>query len=184
MANERRRRQVTGDEELLWRTAMRDAKPFRAQPPAPDPQSAEATPEPPPPVPVPRPNELPPPRSKASQFLALEHGRTPGVDKRTAERMRGGEMVIDGTIDLHGLCQDAAHLALLRFVAFSAEAGRRCVLVITGKGTREGSMGVLRAQVPRWLNEPSLRPHVLAFSYARPKHGAEGALYVLLKRRR
>ena len=36
MANERRRRQVTGEEELLWRTAMRDAKPFRAQPPAPE----------------------------------------------------------------------------------------------------------------------------------------------------
>ena len=54
-----------------------------------------------------------------------------------------------------------------------------CVLVITGKGR-----GVLREEVPRWLNEPGLRDAVLSFAYARPADGGEGALYVLLKRRR
>ena len=67
-------------------------------------------------------------------------------------------------------------------------AGKRCLLVITGKGmtTKQGvaKAGVLKENVPRWLNEPSLRRHVLAFAYARPEHGGEGALYVLLKRER
>ena len=54
---------------------------------------------------------------------------------------------------------------------------------ITGKGGREGT-GVIRAQVPRWLNEPRLRPLILAFEYAQPKDGGMGALYILLRRRR
>jgi DNA-nicking Smr family endonuclease len=40
----------------------------------------------------------------------------------------------------------------------------------------------LRANVPRWLNESPLRAHVLAFANARPRHGGEGALYVLIRR--
>jgi DNA-nicking Smr family endonuclease len=58
------------------------------------------------------------------------------------------------------------------------------VLVITGKGITASNSGVLKENVPRWLNEPSLRRHVLAFDYAEPQHGGEGALYVLLKRKK
>ena len=45
-------------------------------------------------------------------------------------------------------------------------------------------MGILRQVVPRWLNEAPLRPLVLAIHRAQQKDGGEGALYVLLKRRR
>ncbi len=62
--------------------------------------------------------------------------------------------------------------------------GKRMVLVITGKGITASKSGVLKESVPRWLNEPSLRRHVLAFDYAEPQHGGEGALYVLLKRKK
>ncbi len=65
----------------------------------------------------------------------------------------------------------------------SRDADRRRVLVITGKG-RDFGEGVLRDAVPRWLNEDSIRPMIRAFSHAAPKHGGEGALYVLLKRRK
>ena len=92
-------------------------------------------------------------------------------------------MAIDASLDLHGLTQEVAHAALIRFVNGSAQLGRRCLLVVTGKGNREGA-GILRTQVPRWLNEPALRSLILAFAYAQPKHGGEGALYVLLKRQR
>ena len=44
--------------------------------------------------------------------------------------------------------------------------------------------GVLRAQVPRWLNEPENRARVLAFDYAQRHHGGMGALYVLLRKAR
>ena len=44
------------------------------------------------------------------------------------------------------------------------------------------SGGILRHAVPRWLDEPSLRRHLLALAPARPEHGAGGALYLLLRR--
>jgi DNA-nicking Smr family endonuclease len=42
----------------------------------------------------------------------------------------------------------------------------------------------LRDAVPRWLNEPDLRPRLLSFTHAQRKDGGDGALYVLLKRLR
>jgi DNA-nicking Smr family endonuclease len=62
--------------------------------------------------------------------------------------------------------------------------GRRCVLVITGKGIWRSEAGILREMVPRWLNEAPNRARVLAIAHAQPRHGGQGALYVLLKRKR
>ena len=115
----------------------------------------------------------------------LRHDAQPGLDKRTAARLRRGQLPVEGRIDLHGLTQDEAHRALSAFLDASLAAGRRCVLVITGKGLGpDGSVGVLRAAVPRWLNEAGIRRHVLAFQQAQPRDGGGGALYVLLKRSR
>jgi DNA-nicking Smr family endonuclease len=38
--------------------------------------------------------------------------------------------------------------------------------------------------VPRWLAEAGARARVLAAAPAQPRHGGEGALYVLLRRKR
>lgn len=112
----------------------------------------------------------------------LTHGAAAGLDKRSLARLRRGMLPIEGTIDLHGMTQSEAHAALHAFIATSQQRGRRCVLVITGKGSR--SEGVLRNAVPHWLNLPATRSLVLAFAYATPAHGGAGALYVLLKRQR
>lgn len=141
------------------------------------------------PVPPPTPPKSAPPVPKApttrSVLPALAPGVTPGLDRRTAQRLKKGEIAVDSSLDLHGLTQEEAHRALARFLARAAETGRRCVLVVTGKGVKAGGAGgVLRASVPRWLNEPDLRARVLAFVHAAPKDGGTGALYVLLKRRR
>jgi len=114
----------------------------------------------------------------------LQAGVTPGVDRRTSERLRRGRMDIEGRIDLHGMTQAAAHTALNGFIVQSHRFGRRVVLVITGKGRIGQGGGVLRAEVPNWLNQVPLREKVLAFFPAQPKDGGGGALYVLLKRQR
>lgn len=94
-------------------------------------------------------------------------------------------MQIDGRLDLHGLTQSEAHDALVATVRSGVAQGRRCILVITGRGDWGGTeRGVLRRMVPRWLNEPTVRPHVLAFTEAQPRDGGGGALYLLLRRRR
>ncbi len=112
-----------------------------------------------------------------------------GVDKRSVDRLRRGKLPVEARLDLHGMTQTEAETALARFLAGAQAAGRRCVLVITGKGAaREREMfespGVLKRMVPVWLNAPANRARVLAFAAARPQHGGAGALYVLLKRQR
>lgn len=116
---------------------------------------------------------------------SMSHGDTPGMDRRTAQRLKRGKLDIEGTLDLHGYTQTKAHQALSRFLQTGFETDRRTVLIITGKGDRLGGRpGVLKEAVPGWLNEMPMRQWVAGFSYAAPKDGGIGALYVRIKRRR
>ena len=101
------------------------------------------------------------------------------LDRRTAERLRRGQIEIEARIDLHGMRQHEAHQALRDFILRAQSQGYRCVLVITGKG--EGGEGVLRRNVPGWLSQ---MPGILKAQEAQPKDGGFGALYVYLKRQR
>ena len=129
------------------------------------------------------------PDPATSELPELRAGDTPGVDKKTQQKMRRGQIEIEGRLDLHGMYQDEAFAALEQFLARSQASGRKCVLVITGKGTRPGGpegehTGVLRRAVPGWLNRAGLRERVQSFREAAPNHGGSGALYVLLRRAR
>lgn len=140
------------------------------------------------PAATPAPAVTPPPPPVAA-LPEIIHGDVAGVDKRTAQRMRRGQLPIEARLDLHGLTEADAHGALASFLFGAQAAGRRCVLVVTGKGARVGAdgparTGVLRRNVPHWLNQPPNRARILAFSHAQPKDGGEGALYVLLRRPR
>jgi len=91
---------------------------------------------------------------------------------------------VEARLDLHGLKQDEAHIALCRFLTKSYNVGHRCVLVITGKGALSQGGGVLRKMLPLWLNESKNRNFVLSFTYSTPADGGTGAVYILLKRKR
>ncbi len=105
-----------------------------------------------------------------------------GVDKRSATRLRKGQLPIEVVVDLHGHNQIDAFEGLQDCVRHAVARHKRVILVITGKG-REGE-GVLRQSLPHWLNSPGIRPFVLAFDVANRKDGGDGAFYVLLKRQR
>lgn len=138
-----------------------------------------------------RPAHPPAPLPMAAPSPALANK---GIDKRTNQRLKRGQMKIDGRLDLHGHYQADAHRALHGFVRAAYDNGRRCLLVITGKGgpkTGDESeimpardRGILRRNVPRWLNEAPVRQMVLSIESARPQHGGDGAFYVLLRRKR
>ncbi len=129
---------------------------------------------------------------KLKEKVVVNDASSKQADKRTVERLRRGKMPIDGRIDLHGLRQHEAYDALQGFILHSYTQGKRCVLVITGKGVqRSGNaplydqkIGVLRQKTPEWLGDAPLRSLVLQVCVARPQHGGEGALYVLLRRNR
>jgi len=171
-----------GDSEL-WQAALRDVKPLRKRKPPPMLN--------PPPAPAPVKAPVAPAKRRAAlpPLPPITGPRAPGLDKASAERLKRGQYPIEARIDLHGMTQDDAHGALGDFIAAGARAGRRCVLVITGKGLRRlgddrpgGEIGVLRSAVPRWLNEAPNRARILAFATAQPRDGGGGAFYVLLRR--
>ena len=170
-------RHPSREERALWRRSMAGVSRLAPQPAPPEPAEATAPPLPAHSV-MPR---VAPPK-KAAALPALTPGHAPGVDRRTAEKHRRGRLPVEARLDLHGLTQDEAHRALERFLPHAQESGCRSVLVITGKGSRDGARGVLKESVPRWLNLPPLRALILSFSWAQPKDGGSGALYVLLRR--
>ena len=126
------------------------------------------------------------PRTRANASVAkpaLAPGATADIDKRTAERLRRGKLPIEARLDLHGLRLVEAEQAFGAFLARYQAAGRRSVLVITGKGPgREG--GVIRQALPGWINQPANRARIVAFAPAQPQHGGHGAVYLLLRRRK
>lgn len=152
------------------------------------------TPKAPPKAKKPAPARLaktaPPTEPKSQPLPELDHGTAPGVDRRTAQRLRRGRLDVEARLDLHGFTQEQAHPALDRFLGNAQQSGKRCVLVVTGKGTRQideetgldRATGVLKDQVPRWLNQPPNRGRILSFTHATQADGGSGALYILLKK--
>mgnify|MGYP006436827911 CR=1 FL=1 len=198
----RRERVASRAERDLWQQVMRDATPLHhskrapvdvpdssdpAKPAKPDVPGADKPAKPSqqqPPKAPPRPQATPPIQPKKPADPGVTPGRLTNVDRRTADRLKRGRLEIEGRIDLHGMTRAAAQDALTSFVVAAADRGQRCVLVITGKGTFSGGAGVLKQEVPKWLNMPPLRQRIVAVHEAQPRHGGGGALYVLLKRKR
>ena len=109
-------------------------------------------------------------------------GHVPGLRQGQLRRLRAGKLRPEAAVDLHGLDRAGARERLWREIGAASRAGRRCVLVIHGRGLRsEGGEPVLKQALPSWLAEPRLRGLVLAFCPARPQDGGPGASYVLLR---
>jgi len=171
------------EERELWRGAMRDVKAWRKTEPEPEETQVPPAQQKIEPARRPRTARPAPVAVPETAKPVLTPGAVIGVDRRLADRLKRGRLPIDATLDLHGLTQNEAHAAVQGFIARSAERGRRTLLIVTGKGRRDGA-GVLKSALPRWLNEAPLREDILALAEARPEHGGSGAFYVLLRRRK
>lgn len=193
----RRGRKLRPDELDLWRQVARDISPMQkaaAQPPEPEEKRAS---EPPRGVdaslPLPRINGGKTPLKDdlaptLSQSLDRQRVR---MDHKAYKQLRRGRIRPDARIDLHGMTLDRAHSALVRFVMTQHGAGKRLLLVITGKGKPRDDdgpipvrFGVLRHQVPEWLRLPPVAGVVLQVTPAHASHGGSGAYYVYLRRSR
>lgn len=174
----RRQRGLSEADRALWRAYAAEVIPLpgRALPPEPAPPPA-------PPAPV---AKVPvaavptPARRWAPPDIAVN---TPpsGLDDRRWRDLRRGRIAPERTIDLHGRRAQDAHAAVHAFLADAYADGLRCVAVITGRGsTTEG--GVLRRELPHWLNAPDLRRIILGAAH--PHRANTGSVHVLLRRRR
>ncbi len=104
-----------------------------------------------------------------------------GLDGSTWNRLRTGRLTPTRTLDLHGRTAQRAFHALRGFLEAAHTDRVRCVEVITGRGAGEAG-GVIRRELPLWLNLPALRPLVLAATHPHPAN--PGAVRLLLRRPR
>jgi DNA-nicking Smr family endonuclease len=139
------------------------------------------------PTPPPRPLVKPvvaPPR----EALTVEHdgdgltvaGRGAGVNRSQLAALRGGQVRVEATLDLHGMLAAEAEPALTRFLIESSQQLRRCVLIVHGRGLHSDGVAVLRDIVLAALTGP-LSGLVHAFSSAAPRDGGPGATYVMVR---
>jgi DNA-nicking Smr family endonuclease len=176
-------RGLSPEEEALWRRVTEDVTPLGSRPAAPArPRIAvhvRATAMAAPPG---------PPRPRLG-------GET--LDRGWDRRLGSGRAEPDRLIDLHGLGREAARDLLARQVESAHRRGERLLLVVTGKGSSPGPApadlmpasqpaprGAIRAELPRWLAEPALSARIAAVRRAHPRHGGDGAVYLVLRRSR
>lgn len=123
------------------------------------------------------------PQEDFTKYKELEAGDIEFLDRKNGLRFRSGEMPMQATLDLHGHTLESGEKVFKDFIVSASKRHLRCLLIITGRGGFFGR-GVLRADLPRWINSPEVRGLILAFANAQPKDGGDGAFYVLLKRHR
>jgi DNA-nicking Smr family endonuclease len=110
-------------------------------------------------------------------------GIAEGMDRRLLKQLRAGSFAVQAHVDLHGLTREEAHAKVARFLAESRKAGRRCVLIVHGRGLHsKDQIPVLKQALKGWLERGQTSRAVLAFATARPTDGGAGAVYVLLRR--
>ena len=136
-----------------------------------------------------RPIKLPVPAAKAIVPPAPVRADA-GLDSHWERRFKGGVIEPDFTLDLHGHTLDSAHARLDDGLTQAKSMGARVVLLIAGKprpvaaadrGTRRGA---IRAKLLDWLAAGPHGSDIAAIRNAHRRHGGEGALYLVLKRKR
>jgi DNA-nicking Smr family endonuclease len=174
----RRPRPLTEHDRAIWHAFARDIRLL----PGRTPLEPVLIPDVPPPQPASA--ATPPHRpaaSRAQTHTLVTGTQPPGLDRSTWTRFQGGRFPPARTLDLHGKTAQAAFQALERFIHAASADHLRCVEIITGRGTGETG-GVIRRELPLWLNLPSLRPLILAAAH--PHALNPGSTRVLLRRAR
>ena len=113
-----------------------------------------------------------------------------GLDTGWDRKLARGTAAPDFTLDLHGASLEMAYTRLDHGLMQAKAMGARVVLVVTGKprgmaaADRGERRGAIRAKILDWLAAGSHASDIAAIRTAHRRHGGEGALYLVLRRRR
>jgi len=181
------RRPLTREDRRLWERVGRTLDKARTSAAEADADvEAEASPRPgtrAPPTFVKPPKPGPAPAAPAEARRAAGHAAPHELEPRRHRRLARERDPIEARIDLHGHGRFQAQDVLTAFLFGAHQKGFRSVLVVTGKGARNGGgTGVIRASVAEWVAQPPLRAIVSGISPAHRRHGGDGAVYVTLRR--
>lgn len=172
------------DEAQLWARVMASVRPIRAIAPEPAPVIAAKPPKQPKPI---RLTPIPPTPATAWSPSRTVPGTT--LDGGWDKRLTKGAIVPDASIDLHGHTLASAHAMLDAGLDRAIRQGDRVLLLVTGKPPRPESerphaRGAIRAAVQDWLMASRHAGRIAAVRAAHPRHGGQGALYIILRRTR
>lgn len=102
--------------------------------------------------------------------------------------MGRGLVAPDFTVDLHGHNLATAYAMLDGRLEQAIASGARLMLLITGKPPKGEcwpvARGAIRAAVGDWLHASRHAGAIAAVRNAHPRHGGEGALYIVLRRKK
>ena len=84
-------------------------------------------------------------------------------------------------LDLHGHTLYSAKIILNKYIINCYDKNIRNILIITGKGRK--NKGVLKEEVPKWLNDKYLNRYLVSINFAPNHFGGEGALLIRIKNR-
>lgn len=180
------RRQLTSEEKQLWGQVAKTVRPLSGkrwiEEALAEPAGAVAPPshKHPKPVRAAMASPVPPPRPvrRPAEYL----------DDSWEKRIGRGTVAPDHAIDLHGHTLDTAHRHFNTALASAIHHGARVLLVVTGKprpGTYlpgERARGAIRAEIGHWISSSPYADQIASVRNAHPRHGGEGALYVILRR--
>jgi DNA-nicking Smr family endonuclease len=174
-----RRKGLSRADLALWHAFTADIVPLfgHARPDAP-PSPSDPAPEAIAPKPAAKPAPPAPQRALAPEIRVGE--QPGGLDRRRWKALRKGDLGAERVLDLHGRRVNDAHAALRSFLHDAALDGVRTVTIVTGKGPQPDG-GILKRELPHWLNAPDLRPLVLGAAHPHPTN--TGAVNILLRRR-
>jgi Smr domain len=168
-------RPLSAEERALWRRVVADVQPSGTIRPS-------------------VPGTLPKNRIMVrQQSVAPVHPGAVGttLDHKWDRKLRLGEVEPDRVIDLHGLTLDAAHSRVIRALTDAVRDDARILVLVTGKPPPKGTSrldtplrGIIRASIYDWISASPCAGHVAAIRGANRRHGGDGAIYVVLRRKK
>lgn len=102
------------------------------------------------------------------------------VERSIIKKLRTGTLPIEISIDLHGYTIDQAYRFFYKSLHEALSQRMKLMLIITGKGNREGRS--IRSELMYWINLPEISGHIVYITHAIQKHGGEGAFYIVLRK--
>lgn len=118
--------------------------------------------------------------SQNKSFENIKIGSVNRSDRETLDKLKKGKFPVRAKLDLHGYGLQQAREKFYEFINSAAQIGVRVVLVVTGKGNFSGGVGKIKTDLPYWINDSHLKPHILTCCYAPKNMGGEGAILILL----
>jgi DNA-nicking Smr family endonuclease len=185
----RKKPHLSFEEEALWIASQKGTKPLEGRPRVELPKNT--------------PVDIAPEDHREVKFtVGSKAPAQTNLTRRDIKKIAKGDVAIEGKLDLHGSTKEVSYNRLLSFIEVSCKDGKKCLLVVTGKGGKRFSQtksvpmanrkyedfnhgaGILKNAVPEWLTSSPFTHYVASFREAHAAHGGDGAFYIMLRRMR